>query len=188
MRIAVGTYDNLYEWALAKWWDGNHWSTQSLPQPTSGYIIAVSAVSCTTVTTYTAVGWRSNDLFAAHWTCRRASEKPVHRVHHNGAVEFDVTVPYPGQLDVLETNWAPSTPKRTHAVLLQPGPDRYAFARRHLGMARPGTLHMTIRPSATGARQIRHHYRPVRINLWVTYQPTGGAPDNAAFINLFVTR
>jgi len=110
------------------------------------------------------------------------------RVHRNGTVEFDVTVPSGGQLDVLETNWTPSPPRGPHTVLLHPGPHRYALARRHLDISHAGTHHVTIRPSALGARQIRHHYRPVRINLWVTYQPTGGSPANAAFINLFVTR
>jgi hypothetical protein len=97
-------------------------------------------------------------------------------------------VPDAGELDVLETNWTPSPPRRAHTVLLRPGPDRYAFARRHLDAASASTLNVTVLPSARGARQVRHHYRPVRVNLWVTYQPTGGIPATVAFINLFVTR
>ena len=110
------------------------------------------------------------------------------RVRRRGTVEFDVTVPDPGELDVLETNWTPSPPRRAHTVLLRPGPDRYAFARRYVDVAGAGTLHVTVLPSARAARQIRHHYRPVRINLWVTYQPTGGTPATVAFISLSVTR
>jgi DNA-binding beta-propeller fold protein YncE len=109
------------------------------------------------------------------------------KVHPNGQVEFDVTVPYAGQLDVLETNWEPSPPA-TNTVLLKPGPHRYAFARRHLDLARAGTTHLTVTPSARGGGQIRHHYRPVRINLWITYQPNGGHPRTIGFISLFVTK
>jgi hypothetical protein len=110
------------------------------------------------------------------------------KLHRNGIVDFDVTVPNAGQLDVLETNWKPSSPAIARTVLLRPGPDRYAFARRHLDLVHAGTLHVTVRPSARGARQVRHHYRTVRINLWVTYQPVAGAAATAAFINLFVTK
>ena len=78
--------------------------------------------------------------------------------------------------------------REEHSVLLRPGPDRYAFARRHVDMAGAGTVHVTILPSARAALQVRHHYRPVRINVWVTYQPTGGTPATVAFISLFVTR
>ena len=110
------------------------------------------------------------------------------RVHRRGSVEFDITVPDAGELDVLETNWTPSPPRRAHTVLLRPGPDRYAFARRQLDVIGAGKLHMTVLPSALGALQVRHHYRPVKINLWVTYQPSGGTSATVGFISLFVTR
>jgi hypothetical protein len=48
--------------------------------------------------------------------------------------------------------------------------------------------HLTVTPSARGAGQIRHRYRPVRINLWVTYRPNGGHPRTTGFISLFVTK
>jgi hypothetical protein len=38
------------------------------------------------------------------------------------------------------------------------------------------------------AGQVRHHYRPVRINLWVTYQPNAGRPRTVGSISLFVTK
>jgi hypothetical protein len=186
----VGNYDALKYGvtAMAERWDGRSWSIQPLPgRAASG----LTAVSCTTTASCTAVGG-GGDMIAAQWTAvvlpsNQFTVRHV-RVHRNGTVEFDVTVPDVGQLDVLETNWTPAPPKRAQTVLLHPGPHRYAFARRHLDIAHARTLHVTVRPSAIGARQVRHHYRPVRINLWVTYQPTGGTPANAAFINLFVTR
>jgi hypothetical protein len=110
------------------------------------------------------------------------------RVNRRGTVQFDVVDPGTGELDVLETNWTPSLPRRAHTALPRPGPDRYAFARRHLDVPHAGALHVTVLPSGRGGGQVRHHYRPARINLWVTYQPTGGAPATLAFINLLVTR
>ena len=110
------------------------------------------------------------------------------KVHRNGTVEFDLTVPHSGRLDVLETTWKPSPPRTVHTMLLRPGTHRYAFARRHLDLHRAGTRHIKITPSGPGRRQIRHHHRPVRINFWVSYQPAGGTPANAAFINLLVTK
>jgi hypothetical protein len=172
---------------LAEGWDGSSWSILTV----SRSIVGLTAISCTTTASCTAVGGGSG-ITAAQWTAgvlpsNQFAVRHI-RVHRNGIVGFDVTVPNVGQLDVLETNWTPSPPRRPHTVLLHPGPHRYAFARRHLDIADASTLHVTVRPSALGARQIRHHYRPVRINLWVTYQPTGGTSATAAFINLLVTR
>jgi hypothetical protein len=178
-------------YALAERWDGRRWSAQTVLPHVGQDSSGLNAVSCTTRTSCTAVGYRGNETIVAQWPAVVPSNQFTVRhvrVHRNGTVEFDVTVPNVGQLDVLETNWTPSPPRRSHTVLLRPGPHRYAFARHHLGMAHAGTLHVTVRPSALGARQVRHHYRAVRINLWVTYQPTGGTPANAAFINLLVTR
>ena len=110
------------------------------------------------------------------------------KVHRNGIVEFDLTVGGAGGLDVLETTWKPSSPRAVHTMLLRPGTHRYAFARRHLILRRSGTRHLRITPSARGRQQLRHHRRPVRINLWVTYQPIGGIPANVAFINRLVTK
>ena len=110
------------------------------------------------------------------------------KVHRNGVVEFDLTVGGAGRLDVLETTWKPSSPRAVHTMLLRPGTHRYAFARRHLILRRAGTRHLRITPGARGRRQLRHHRRPVRINLWVTYQPIGGIPANVAFINRLVTK
>lgn len=73
-------------------------------------------------------------------------------------------------------------------MLLRPGPHRYAFARRHLDLGDGGTFRITVLPSRRGARQMHNHYRPVRIKLWVTYEPNFGTPANAAFVNLFVTK
>ena len=91
------------------------------------------------------------------------------KVHRSGTVEFDLTVPHAGRLDVPETTWNPS-PRAVHAMRLRPGPHRYAFARRHLILHRAGTLHVKIAPSGRDRRQVRRHHRPVR--------STSGSPTN----------
>ncbi len=190
----VGSYTDRTEAtrALAERWDGRRWSVQTVLPPIGQTYSELVAVSCPTTTSCTALGDRGNERIVAQWTAIVPPSNQFNvrhiRVHRNGSVEFDVTVPHVGQLDVLETNWTPSPPRTAHTLLLRPGPHRYALARRHLDMVHTGTLHVIVQPSALGARQVRHHYRPVRINLWVTYQPTGGTPANAAFINLLVTR
>jgi hypothetical protein len=190
----VGKYAerNGTEKALAERWDGRRWSVQTVVPPFGQDSSALTAVSCTTSTSCTAVGDSRGNAIVARWTgvvppSNQLTVRQMH-LHRDGSVEFDVTVRYAGQLDVLETSWTPSPPRRSRTVLLRPGPHRYAFARRHLDIAHPGTLHVTVQPSALGARQVRHHYRPARINLWVTYHPTGGTPATVAFINLVVTR
>lgn len=77
-------------------------------------------------------------------------------------------------------------PAIVHTVLLRPGPDRHRFARRHLDLRRAGTVHVATSPGARGVQQVRHHRRPLRINLWVTYQPRGGTPQTRAFLGLLV--
>ena len=109
------------------------------------------------------------------------------KVDRDGIVHFDVKVPGAGQLDVLETAWKPRQ-ARAASVLLRPGPHRYAFARKHLNIQRAGTVQVKMSPSPRGVEQVRHHRGALRINLWVTYQPTGGTPRTAAFLGLLVTK
>ena len=110
------------------------------------------------------------------------------KVHRSGTVEFDVTVPSAGQLEVLETAWRPSRRARAATGLLHPGPFRYAFARRHLDLAGARTLHVTVRPNARGRAEVRRHHRSLRINLWVVYEPSGGTLGKAGFFGLLVTK
>lgn len=66
---------------LAERWDGSHWLTQVVPLPgEASFIVGLSAVSCTSATSCTAVGhynpnWDSGRIlpFAEHWDGRRWS-------------------------------------------------------------------------------------------------------------------
>ena len=77
------------------------------------------------------------------------------RVRRKGIIEFDVTVPHAGQLDVLETAWNDNP---AHAAsVLQPAPRRFVFARAHKSARRAETLHFRVRPNARGRLLVRHH-------------------------------
>jgi len=40
--------------------------------------------------------------------------------------------------------------------------------------ARAGTLHVTVRLNARARRALRRARRGLRVNVWVSYRPTGG--------------
>jgi hypothetical protein len=109
------------------------------------------------------------------------------KVHHDGIVEFDVTVVAgPGELDVLETAWKFNEASAA-TVQLQPAPHRFVFSREHLAVGHAGTLHVTVAPNQRGKRLLVHHHGgALRIRLWVTYQPTGGNPRSIGFYGRLV--
>jgi hypothetical protein len=59
---AVGSYNNSAgtQFALAEHWDGSTWSIQATPTPSGATSSSLSAVSCTSATTCTAVGTYTN--------------------------------------------------------------------------------------------------------------------------------
>jgi hypothetical protein len=93
----------------------------------------------------------------------------------DGSVSFDVTVPGPGGLDVLETAWNSSL--NATSAELRPGPHRFVFSRKSVHVNRAGKLVVRIKPNAKGRKALakaRHSHHPLIINLWVSYSPTGG--------------
>jgi hypothetical protein len=109
-------------------------------------------------------------------------------VHRDGNVEFDVTVPGPGQIDVMESAWKVNEVEE-HMVLLGPAKGRFVFTRKHLVAKRTGTIRVTVRPNTRGLRLVAHHRGGIlRIRLWVTYQANGGTPRTIGYYGLFVAR
>jgi hypothetical protein len=93
--------------------------------------------------------------------------------------------PGPGTADVLETAWINNF---AHiAMLLQPAPRRFVFARKHLSVPGAGMITVTIIPSQRARKLITHHRYPVVIRLWVSYTPTNGAQRNVGLYGLHVT-
>ncbi|HUE26831.1 MAG TPA: autotransporter-associated beta strand repeat-containing protein, partial [Solirubrobacteraceae bacterium] len=104
----------------------------------------------------------------------------------DGVVNFSVTVPGPGTVDVLETAWNDNF--ATVARLLQPARLRFVFARLHQVASRAETLELRVVPNARGEQLMRSHRYAVTIRLWVTYTPSGGAPRSQGFYGIQLTR
>ena len=108
------------------------------------------------------------------------------RSRPDGSVSFDVKVPGPGTIDVLETAWNDNLARV--AVLLQPAPRRFVFARARVSASHASTIQVTVTPNARGRQLVSHHRYKVRIRLWVTYTSTGGIARSVGFYGLPITR
>jgi PKD repeat protein len=113
----------------------------------------------------------------------------------DGSVQFDLALPGPGRIDVMESAWkfdeatAATVLVQPAAVLLQPAADRFIFARAHFSTARKGAIHLRVTPNARGAALVSHHrVPPLRIRLWITYQPTYGVARTVGYYGLFVAK
>jgi hypothetical protein len=108
------------------------------------------------------------------------------RTHRGGTISFRVKVPGRGSIDVLETAWKNNLARA--AVLLQPAPRRFVYARRHRTARRPGTLKLRVIPNARGRRLVHHHTYRVTLRLWVTYTPKGGKYRKQGFYGLHLSK
>jgi len=104
------------------------------------------------------------------------------RTFVDGTVRFQVTVPGPGTIDVLETAWKNNL--ASVAVLLAPAQGRFVFTRARRTATRAGTLRLTVIPSARGRSLVTHHTYRVTLRLWVTYTPTAGKSRSVGFYGL----
>jgi hypothetical protein len=109
------------------------------------------------------------------------------RVHPDGVVQFDIAVPDPGRIGVLETASKSDEVKTAVALQQNPTKGRFVFARKHITLKSPATLHVTVTPNARGKRLLKHHRHTVRIRLWVLYQPSSGHSHSGRY-GLFVTK
>ena len=67
----------------------------------------------------------------------------------NGRVTFRVAFPGPGTADVMETAWLDDFAHA--AILLQPAPRRFVFARMHLHVARAGRSRSPSHPTSAAS-------------------------------------
>jgi WD40 repeat protein len=108
------------------------------------------------------------------------------KTRRNGSITFTVKIPGPGAIDVLETAWNDNLARA--AVLLQPAPGRFVFARAHRAAHQAGTLHVRVIPNARGKRLVHHHAYRVTLRLWVSYTPTGGKHQKQGFYGLHLPK
>lgn len=104
------------------------------------------------------------------------------RTHANGQITFQVVLPGPGVVDVLETAWLNNL--ASAASLLQPAPRRFADARSRLANSGAGVFSLTVTPGATGRRLVKHHRYRVTLRLWVSFTPAGGTRHSAGYYGL----
>jgi hypothetical protein len=102
-----------------------------------------------------------------------------------GTVTFSVTVPGPGELNVLETAWKDNF--AGPARLLNPAEGRFVFARQRVNARTAGRLFVRVQPNARGRRLLAHHRYPVVIRLWVSYTPTRGRQRDLGVYGLHLT-
>jgi hypothetical protein len=100
----------------------------------------------------------------------------------DGTISFQVHVPGPGRIDVLESAWKSNLAHT--AITLPPAPGRFVFARANQIATHAGTLSVVVDPSAQGKRLVGHHTYQVLLRLWISYTPTGGQPQSAGVYGL----
>jgi hypothetical protein len=103
----------------------------------------------------------------------------------DGVVSFDLKLPGAGVVDVLETAWKDNF--ATAASVLEPGPGRFVFARKHVPIRRAGKILVTARPNPHAKSLIAHHRYRVLIRLWVSYTPTGSNQRNTGRYGVRIT-
>ncbi len=104
------------------------------------------------------------------------------RTNADGTISFQLTVPGPGRIDVLETAWMNNLAHA--AVMLQPATGRFVFARASATTSHPGTLNIHVTPNQRGHQLVHHHTYQVVLRLWISYSPTGGHPVGAGLYGL----
>jgi hypothetical protein len=100
----------------------------------------------------------------------------------DGTFVVTVKVPGPGRVDIMETAWDDNL--ASIAVLLQPAPRRFVFARAHAMPQHAGTLRIVVKPNARGRKLVAHHTYGVTLRLWISYTPTGGRQRNIGYYGL----
>ena len=108
------------------------------------------------------------------------------KTHRNGSITFNVTIPGPGTIDVLETAWKNNLARA--AVLLQPAARRFVIARDRKAASNATTLKLRVTPNKHGKRLVRHHTYRVTLRLWVSYTPAGGSFRKQGFYGLHLPR
>jgi hypothetical protein len=96
------------------------------------------------------------------------------KTHADGTITFQVKVPGPGTLDVLQTA---QDHRLAHARVFVSG-------RAHVDATQAGVLHLQVAVNAQGKRLVQHHPDAIVLRLLVTYTPTGGTTRNVGFSGL----
>jgi hypothetical protein len=99
----------------------------------------------------------------------------------NGAITFDIKVPGPGSLQVLES-------ASTNNVGRKPARFRFTVARVHKNARRAGKLQIRVVPSKHGKLLVSRHRHGIVLRLRVTYRPKLGVARSKDFRGLRLPR
>ena len=99
----------------------------------------------------------------------------------DGSIVVEADLPGPGTVNLLATHEdiRSRASGRLTRALLEPGHDRFTWARAARTTAAGGPVILTLLPDAAGERLLARHRRlgwPLHVTLWVTYRPDGGRP------------
>jgi hypothetical protein len=101
-----------------------------------------------------------------------------HRQRLVGMIYIELQLPSVGTVSLLGTHSNPKTTASAAHAQLEPGYDRFAYARRNnITITKAGAVHLTLRPTPAGQRLLRRHATygmPLHIRVWISYTPTGG--------------
>jgi uncharacterized repeat protein (TIGR01451 family) len=89
----------------------------------------------------------------------------------DGTVTFDAKLPGAGKLSVLET--APKS-AAARATALRPGRGMFTFGSKSVSATKAGTLKVKVDPTRAGKKLAKDRRDAFRVNVYVTYRPTGG--------------
>jgi hypothetical protein len=108
--------------------------------------------------------------------------------HADGTVTFDLKLPGPGKVDVLETAWLDNFAAATAgaARLLPPAPRRFVYSRVHIQRQHGGSFSVTVMPNPKGAALVASHRYRVTLRLWISYTPVGGTQRDKGFYGLHI--
>ena len=104
----------------------------------------------------------------------------------DGIVTFELKLPGPGRVDVLETAWNDNFAPM--ARLLDPAPFRFVFARAHRHVGADPNMQVRVMPNQRGQRLVEHYRYKVRIRLWVSYTPSGGHQHDIGIYGVRISR
>jgi hypothetical protein len=114
-------------------------------------------------------------------------------VRARGRVGFSLTLPGPGRITVLETASIGAERRTAAKRALAPasrgiGKGRFLFATLRRTVTKAGVMTLQVTPTRRGLALIRQRGTPVRVNLYVTYAPTGGQAHTVPRLGLVLAR
>ena len=111
------------------------------------------------------------------------------RVKRSGNTSFQVKVPGPGSVNVLETAWHNNV-AATEVALRSTG-RQFVYAQAHHAATKAGTVRITLKPNARDRRLLRRHSQhkyKLTLRLSVTYTPSSGVARTRGFKGLHLPK